>query len=281
MSSHIKGSRASDFAIEEEETHIQIAQACLRYHLYLSKAHGKLEPVTVKVFEFPLWEYAARFGLHHVEAVAQDQWSPSLYHRLEAIFEPRGAPFHNLVRIQATLEREGYFLTGTRNTNTDHYAFPSPLYYVVFMQYHKLTEYIIKAFPTQINRINGFLGTALNLACSLQDLSAVETLLGAGANPYLGNGNCNCALEVAYSDAIKKRLLEIPGMLEECAKLDYLPLVDAAYWGNLEDMEFWLKHGADINARTKDGRSAYTVAVQRGDMRTLEFIQAHGGGPQS
>lgn len=129
-SDRIKSSEASEFALNEQAAHFQIAQACLRYHLYISKEKAQNEITNSILREFRLWDYAGEFGLGHVESVARDQSTPSLYDRRQDVFEHHGAAFRNLV-----WHRNDWFLA---SSHPDNFKFPSPLYYTLYMGHEQL-----------------------------------------------------------------------------------------------------------------------------------------------
>jgi hypothetical protein len=270
VSDRIKSSQASEFALDEQVAHIQIAQACLRYHLYIckKKAQSKITEAMLRKYRF--WLYAAKFGLGHVEAVARDQWPPSLYRRLEDVFEHRGVAFRNLVGLQ------GRLIFGT---DPSSYRFPSPLYITSWLGHVQLLKFLLESSTAHIDSLGGYYGTALNLACARGDRSVMEILLDAGASPYVGNKEVRCALQPLVRRSAKsaiKKLLGLPGMLERCAELDYFPLVDAVRINGVHLMELLLRHGADVNACGKDGRSAYKIALEFGNRSAINFLRDHG-----
>jgi hypothetical protein len=183
ISDRIKSSGAKEFALDKQATHIQIAQACLRYHLYISK--DEIIEV-VMLHEFQLRWYAAKFGLAHAEAVAQDQWPSSLYQRLQEVFEHSGAAFRSLVRFQ------GRQIAARREFPNSAY-FPSLLCYAVLRGHLQSLKFLLKS-SSLVNKSGGRCRTALNVACHEGNEPMVEALLQAGACPYLGNNYSTCAL---------------------------------------------------------------------------------------
>ena len=226
ISDRIKSSEARDFALNEQAAHIQIAQACLRYHLYISKEKAQNEITDPILREFRLWDYAGEFGLGHVESVARDQWTPSLCGRLQDVFEHRGVAFRNLVWLQ-----RDWLLA---SSDPDNFKFPSPLYYTIYMGYGQLFGLLLESSPSLVNALGGRYGTALNLACRAGMLDAMEILLDAGADPYLGCWRCKCALHASFltfgsNKRAKEKLLGLPGMLERCAELGYVRLSETHF----------------------------------------------------
>jgi hypothetical protein len=273
VSDRIKSSQASEFALDEQASHIQIAQSCLRYHLYICKEKAQNEVTSSICFEFPLWKYAGRFGLDHVEAVAREQWTPSLCRRLEDVFEHRGVAFRNLVGLQ-----DGRF-SAVLSPHFNDFRFPSSLYYTLFMRHLQLLKFLLESSTCHVDNLGGYDGTALNLACSRGNLSVMEILLDAGASPYLGNLRCRCALEVSVHGGAKsatEKLLGLPDMLERCAELSYFPLVHATKKDEVDLIELLLQHGADINACGKDGVSAYKIAVDYGNRKAIDLLRKYG-----
>jgi hypothetical protein len=272
VSDRIKSSQASEFALDEQASHIQIAQSCLRYHLYICKEKAQNEVTNSILFEFPLWKYAARFGLDHVEAVAREQWTPSLCRRLEDVFEHRGVAFRNLVWLQ-----DGRF-SALLSPHFNDFRFPSSLYYTLFRGHLQLLEFFLESSTFHADSLGGYHGTALNLACYRGDLHAIEILLDAGASPYLGNKKFSCALEASVYGGAKsatEKLLELPDILERCAELDHFPLVDAIIRDDMDLIGLLLQHGADIDAGGKDGVSAYEIAVGCENRSAIDLLRKH------
>jgi ankyrin repeat protein len=56
----------------------------------------------------------------------------------------------------------------------------------------------------------------------------------------------------------------------------YSPLLTAAANGHLEIVKMLLAHGADLRARTDDGKRALTFAQERGDNQVAKYLQELG-----
>jgi hypothetical protein len=269
VSDRITSSRALEFALNEQAAHIQIAQACLRYHLYICKEKAQTEITDAAVFKYPLCVYGVKFGFGHVEAVAREQWSQSLCCRLQDIFEHGSVAFRNLVEL-----RNGPF-----SSDPDDDSFPSPLYYTCSEGNLQLLKFLLESSTFHVDSLGGWEGTALNLACFGDDLSAMEILLDAGANPYLGNTGIRCALEASvkgYSKSAMEKLLELDKMFDQhCAEIGYFPLVDAVTTLRIDLMEILLQHGADINVCSKSGLSVCAWIISFGFEDAIDLLHKY------
>jgi hypothetical protein len=270
VSDRITSSRALEFALNEQAAHIQTAQACLRYHLYICKEMAQTEINHAAVFKYPLCVYAAKFGLGHVEAVAREQWTPSLCRRLQDLFEHGGVAFRNLVEL-----RNGPFFS-----DPDDDSFPSPLYYTCSEGHLQLLKFLLESSTYHVDSLGGWEGTALNCASSGGDLSAMEILLDAGANPYLGgNTGIRCALEASvkgHSMSATEMLLGLDRMFDQhCAEIGYFPLVDAVMTLRMDLMELLLQHGADINVCSKSGVSVYAWIIGFGFKDAIDLLHKY------
>lgn len=54
----------------------------------------------------------------------------------------------------------------------------------------------------------------------------------------------------------------------------------AALWGDVEYVELLLKHGADPNARDKDGRTPLHYVAFNGHVEIVKVLLEHGADPR-
>ncbi len=57
---------------------------------------------------------------------------------------------------------------------------------------------------------------------------------------------------------------------------DFTALHNAAQNGQIEMAELLLAHGAEINARSQDGRTPLAFARKQNQAAMIEFLQQHG-----
>jgi len=51
---------------------------------------------------------------------------------------------------------------------------------------------------------------------------------------------------------------------------------EASYYGALEVVRLLLEHGADVEAKYNDGKTALQEAADRGHDKVVEFLREHG-----
>ena len=54
------------------------------------------------------------------------------------------------------------------------------------------------------------------------------------------------------------------------------PLHEAAKWGHLAIVKFFITQGADVNVKGTDGRSPIHLAIERGNKDVIELLTRHG-----
>src|SRR5262249_28142594 len=139
------------------------------------------------------------------------------------------------------------------------------------------------------------------------DAAMVRLLLEHGADPNARSPQGDPVLLRAIHDRDKVRLLldrgarvedrivvsaaGLPGsrptlelLLRAGGRLDvdvggFTPLMAAAYCGDLECVQFLLKRGAQVNARTPTGLTALIEATLSGNVAVVKELLAHGADP--
>lgn len=275
MSDRIKEGLASAFAISEHESQIQIAKSCLLYHLYISGVELKTQdgPTLTKTKKsFPLWEYAVWYGLAHIEAMPQEHWTQSLQDLIISVLTPRRDPFLNLLRMDDPKPLRSWHRAADKVT--------TPLYYTAHCDYLQITLFLLDKKVSGINDLGGYYGTALNEACTLGNESCVRSLLDAGADPFIGNEICCCALAAATLSTYDNRegggcaklLLGLPDVLKRCQKSNYLPLINAVQAHRLDICEALIKLKANCNERESGTESPFSLSVMRRDLEKNQGI---------
>ena len=51
---------------------------------------------------------------------------------------------------------------------------------------------------------------------------------------------------------------------------------EVAKWGHIKMVNFFISHGADINAKGIDGRGPIHIAIANGNMDIVNLLKAHG-----
>ena len=86
---------------------------------------------------------------------------------------------------------------------------------------------------------------------------------------------CGMAAEVdPHHDAVAQGLLGAGADVNAKDEWEYTPLLLAAFWNKPEIAKVLLAHGAQVNARTNDGRTALAIARCKHEMEAL--LRQHG-----
>jgi ankyrin repeat protein len=137
----------------------------------------------------------------------------------------------------------------------------------------KLLEFL-KNNNIQVNQFD--LYTAFNQS---QDDAVIQFILDQGITP---NG------EILLLAAEKKRFNFVKQFAGMGADINYrypqnkayadgmTALLYASMWNNLELVQYLVEHGANINWRAKDGRSAASVAYENGQMSVYNYLKKQG-----
>jgi ankyrin repeat protein len=130
-----------------------------------------------------------------------------------------------------------------------------------------LTARALRAAGADISATDWHGATALDVAVKRGDLSVVEVLLENG---------------------VKVAPVGPPRMRAEFGKVSrsmgfsggfirsWTPLMHAAGSGNVEIARLLLAKGADVNAKTKEGRTALSTAIQEGHAEVVALLKAVG-----
>jgi hypothetical protein len=275
-SDRIKKGPASSFSVNEDDAHIYIASSCLIYHLYISEVECLTHTPESLYKSLSLWEYATDQWPSYAEVVSQDAWPQSLQSLIMRALKLQTQPLLTMLQswkfTEPSLDKREIW-----SLNFDQ--LPSSLYFLVVKDCFQLSSFVLKHKIAEVNVVGGFYDTALHAACSRGYESIVQLLLDAEANPFLGNVDNCCALEVAilgHSEGCAKILLERENALGQCEKIRYRPIVDAAQNGLLTIVERLLQLGADVNAEQR-GWTALQGAAWSGHLNIAKLLIENGG----
>ncbi|KAE9381121.1 hypothetical protein N431DRAFT_1674 [Stipitochalara longipes BDJ] len=185
VSERIRSSKASHFAIVEQEAHTRIAESCLVYHLQLSEAEITSHETRDK---YMLWNYAAKYWAHHLELVDRSSWTERLIIWAVKVLTEKSALLNEvLVSGPLTWDKLDDF-------GIDDLA--PPLYYTTVWNCYKLTSHLLQR-GARIDDIGGEYGTALNAAAFFGHTALVQLLLDAKPNVNLRIEGYGTALTTA------------------------------------------------------------------------------------
>ena len=120
--------------------------------------------------------------------------------------------------------------------------------------------------------------TPLHLAAFFADASAVELLLGRGADVHAWSRNStrnqplHAAIAGKSDPIVVRRLVDAGADVQAPAEGGWTPLHLAASRGSVALVEFLLDRGARADACSSDGRSAADVARERGHADAAERL---------
>ncbi len=132
------------------------------------------------------------------------------------------------------------------------------------------------------NRLLASGSAPLDVAAFEGSSKIVDVLLKNGADPNVGGRNGSSPLE----DAALKGFAEIAGLLlERGAKVNQInsgsgmtALYSAASFGKGRVVQLLLERGANPNLCGKNGKTAYSAALENGFGEVAGDIRSHGGG---
>jgi ankyrin repeat protein len=149
--------------------------------------------------------------------------------------------------------------------------------FAINYSYGENTLLMLKLLQKYNIQPNGFdLYAAINRN---QPNNVIQYILTSGVNP---NG------EILLLVMKKKRFDFAKQFIEKGVDVNYqyplaksyadgmTALLYASQWNNLELVKLLLEHGANINAKAKDGNTALTIAHANGDISVYNYLKEHG-----
>jgi ankyrin repeat protein len=268
-------SGAKDFFISQEAASAYVTESCMAYHIHASKSSDNSAP------DFPLWEYAAKYWMPHLENISRDKWTSTNRSVAKSILQPGSKTFLDMIRV---LNPEEGDEDGLRRLPDGYYSlddFPEPLYYVALSGHLQLLRTLLEEPGTQINIVRGDLGTALNAACLKGYGNVVQELLEHGADPWLGNDKYPCALAAAMKSnlAIVEQLVDWEqdiDLYSKCCDVGYSPLIVAAELKSKALVEYLLAHGIPVNAQGGYYGNALQLTAYKQAHDVFDFLLEKG-----
>ncbi len=286
---------------DPDASHLYIAESCLAYHLHFSETVLVNEKI---LLQYPLWEYAIKHGLIHLEKVPRGCWTASTTDRVNRGFTAESQACLNQIRIyEGTFEGE---------------IFSTPLYYASNMKLLHLASYLIEN-EADVNEVSpgslfgtalgvaakrgyenivkllldhhasidaniGDYGTASQAAAEYGRLEVVQLLLNRGANVNVQGGYYGSALQAA---AVKGSLEVVQLLLNSGANVNTeggeygSALPAAAACAHPEVVQLLLGHDANINAEGGGHGNALQVAALYGHIEVVQLLLDRGANPKA
>jgi len=107
----------------------------------------------------------------------------------------------------------------------------------------------------------------------------LETCLENGFDPlYSGESQSNLFHYAAESNSTEllDKLFKLGVPFNRVNIYGWIPLHNAAYYGNQVTVEWFIKKGADPNVRTTDGNTPYNLSLQANKTDVVNFLKAMG-----
>jgi ankyrin repeat protein len=243
----------SQYQLRKDEGNILIAESCLCYHIYASQIKDRTitdENDTETFRSLPLWEYAARYWMDHMEVVMEHTWTQSLEKRAAFVLTPQTKIFLTMIQIFDPARE------ANRNWGITLDELAHPLFYLSASGNPKLLTFAVKCLDTEVVKklINvkykAYPGSALQAAMHSRDVrmaySMASLLLEHGAEVNFQGGEWGSALQAA------------------------------ACIGSEEVVSLFLKQGADVNARGGRFGNALQAAAAAGSEAVVSLLLAQG-----
>jgi ankyrin repeat protein len=251
-SEEIKKSKSSMFALNRTTANIQIAEACLQYHKYLSEKNSKMSVVELRA-EYPLWEYAALYGLRHADNgyVNRKAWPTSLQQLIRSVLLDGGQPFTNLKLWSGHPSQRANDL---------------PIQYAVERKLMDIVPFLLDEKLADINVKPKFGDSPVILAVKNMDMDMLCLLLdNYGADPNVKAETGEPALLCAISNRdtnIIKMLLEKGADIDATDKTGHTALFQAVIDNEDELVQLLLKYNPNLNAKNDKGETPLHLAVK-------------------
>jgi ankyrin repeat protein len=272
VSKRIRSSKASHFAIVEQEAHTHIAESCLAYHLQASETEIA-SPKTIE--KYMLWEYAAQYWARHLELLDRSSWTERLILWAMQVLTEKSAALLNTVRVS------GPIIWGKPRWEWGDLkidALAPPLYYTTVWNCCQLTSHLLHN-GARIDDIGGEHGTALNAAAYLGHAALLQILLDANPDVNLRIERYGTTLITAARGGdtkIVKLLLQHGSDIDLQDDIWGAALQAAARHGHDEIACLLLARGADVNAQGGEYGNAMQAAAYCGLHYIIDLLIGYG-----
>jgi len=144
-----------------------------------------------------------------------------------------------------------------------------------------MTLSLLVSIGVNINAQDGYGGTALTKAILNANTPAVFCLLNNGADPNIIDSFLVTGLSYAVminDSNLTKAVLKKTTDVNIADVFGMTPLMWAVYneYDRPEIIQALLDHGAQINAKSKDGSTALSWAIKKGNTATVALLKKHG-----
>jgi len=264
----------SNYYIDSEPAHTILGQACLGVLLQIQDDVEGCAPE-----DHPLARYAAKHWTTHAQF---GEVSSRLHKGIEYLFDANKPHFKVWVMLcdidtEPNDDATFYWFTPPRKSPA------TPLYYAALCGFHDLVEHLITKYPQDVNADGGYYVRPLVAALAGEHFQTAGLLRHNVAHSDVrGLGGRNPLHCAAYSGNFKvvRMLIEYdPADIDARDEIGWTPLFLASRGRYSKDgsvFRLLLEHGADINARSKRGRTPLHWASFDGVPEVVRLLLEHG-----
>ena len=251
----------SCYHTELEAAHTTLAQACIGVLLRLDD-HVDRD----KIKDFPLAQYAARHWAGHAKFGSV---SSRIKDGMECFFDEDKPHFATWLWIDVGMYAE-------------HPETPKavPLYHAARLGFRDLAEHLIAEHPEHLNARAGRGKTAMHVAAEAGNTDILSLLFEHRVDVDIRDENGSTPLHYApYGGRLDtgQYLLDRGVDINAQDKQGLTPLFDAARGGHVEFAEMLLERGAIIDFRNGQGRTPLIQAVmEEGKIQVVRLLLKHG-----
>lgn len=299
ISDNIKTQATQQFALSRTTANLQLADACLRYHVYLShQGHGLLLLSNNFKAENPLWRYVARHGLRHAEIAGRRAWPGSLRRLILYIFQDEagclatlklhsGYPLHRGrdLPVQYAIDQklletfEFLFEEGLADVNLGPRGRERLLVQAVENMDLDVAKSLLEKYPAIANAKSEKGEPVVLVAYRKKDVSMVELLLAHGADINVLSEAGEPAAVVSYKEkdiTMVELLLAHGENINASNRMGETLLFEVAFSHDAEMAARLVKDGAKIHA-TRLGETGFHWAAYHDSPRLADILLSAGG----
>ena len=158
----------------------------------------------------------------------------------------------------------------------------APLYYAALCGFHDMVEHLITRYSQNVNADGGYYMRPLVAALAGEHFQTADLLRHNGADTHVQG---RYAMTPLHGAALYDNLKVVEKPIEYEADIHaedvggWTPLFwasDGYYFKDGSALRLLLEHGADVNARTKDGRIPLHHASKSGAREVVRLLLEHG-----
>ena len=263
----------SRYHIVLEPAHTILAQACIGVLLHLDNGVYKDNGGDI-----PLVEYAARHWVNHAQF---ENVVSRIRDEMKYFFDADKPHWMAWCQVQMIDKAWGSF-------RVQMWGYASPLYYASLGGFYDLAEHLVNKHPEQINASGGGMATPLVAALGGNHLQVAELLHQHGAEVDVRDSWDRTPLQAACKSKVPdvvQWLLDHGADVNTQNKRLWSPLHEAAYYGHLQILRMLMEHNANVHLWNDLGKVPLHLAASVDGSYVLpDIVQSlldHGADPNA